>query len=313
MDLYSITDAEKILGELNPEKSQSFLLEGQEGVGKEEIALKFAINLLGNEVRVRENSHPDFLLIERKIDEKTGKRKAEILVESTRKIADFLNLTPAEGDHRVCILNSADMLNISAANSILKILEEPPKRSVIILLSHGGHILPTIRSRCTAIKFQPATQDELLNAISTRIPDISDEDKALLLLISNGSIGLAEKIYHNNGINVSRETLQIFASFPHFDLTKITKFLSSATKSTETWAIFKTIFTWLIINIAKHKALGQELIVEEYNLNSSLQNFDKFLATEKKFNEDIKNAEIFNLDKKQVMLDIIRSFSACYG
>ena len=72
-----------------------------------------------------------------------------ITAEEARSVADFMHLTPAEGGWRVAIVDSVDDLNPTSMNALLKILEEPPKRAVLLLIYHGaGRILPTIRSRC---------------------------------------------------------------------------------------------------------------------------------------------------------------------
>ncbi len=98
--------------------------------------------------RLVELAHSDFRLLRRSLNDK-GKLRSEIVIEDVRAAIDFLRLTPAEGAWRVLIVDAADDLNRNAANALLKILEEPRPRTVLILVSHApGRLLPTIRSRC---------------------------------------------------------------------------------------------------------------------------------------------------------------------
>ena len=99
--------------------------------------------------RIIAGGHADFLHIQRSEDEKTGKLRKEITVNEVRAVGSFLSKTPAEGGWRVVVIDSADEMNANAANAVLKVLEEPPKRALLLLVSHNpGRLLPTIRSRC---------------------------------------------------------------------------------------------------------------------------------------------------------------------
>ena len=103
--------------------------------------------------RIVAQSHPDIRVLQRRVNEKTGKLRSEILIEDVRDVLDFLHLKPAESHWRVVIIDAADDLNRNAANAILKMLEEPAARTVLILVSHApGSLLPTIRSRCSPRK-----------------------------------------------------------------------------------------------------------------------------------------------------------------
>ena len=148
---------------------QSLLITGAKGIGKATFAYRLARFLLAYDGkpqdglfgptqreglalapdhhvirRMSASSHPDFLVIEPEFDEKKKERKAEIGVDIARKIGDFFSLTPAESLWRVVVVDAVDDMNRNAANAILKVLEEPPQRAVLLLVSHNpGRLLPT--------------------------------------------------------------------------------------------------------------------------------------------------------------------------
>src|SRR3954454_24536493 len=98
--------------------------------------------------RIAAQGHPDLLALERVADEK-GKVPMFIPVDMVRKTIRFFGSTPGGGGWRVCIVDSADEMNAAGANALLKILEEPPAKSLLLVVSHApGRLLPTIRSRC---------------------------------------------------------------------------------------------------------------------------------------------------------------------
>ena len=99
--------------------------------------------------RVASGTHADFLSIERGVDEKTKVVRKEIIVDDVRAIKSFLNKTPVEGDWRVVLIDAVDEMTTSAENALLKVLEEPPRRALLLLVSHNPNsLLATSRSRC---------------------------------------------------------------------------------------------------------------------------------------------------------------------
>src|ERR1700730_8760597 len=161
------------------------LITGPHGIGKATLAFRFARFLLSHAAeqgggalfapssptslalptehpvfrRVASSGHADLLTVERGIDPKRKRERTEIVGEDTRAIAAFLRLTPAEGAGRIVIVDTADEMNRNAANAVLKILEEPPDRAILILVSDNpGRLLPTIRSRCRPLSPPPVSR-----------------------------------------------------------------------------------------------------------------------------------------------------------
>jgi DNA polymerase III subunit delta' len=156
-----------------------WLLRGPRGVGKARLALQFAAMLLGARAPeplsagpddpvarlIASGAHPDLKVIRRPTDDK-GNLKSEIPVDTARELSGFFALRPAMGGWRVAVLDAVDELNRSGANAILKTLEEPPTRAVLILVSHGERaVLPTIRSRCRLLRVAPLSAEDSLNVL----------------------------------------------------------------------------------------------------------------------------------------------------
>jgi DNA polymerase-3 subunit delta' len=115
--------------------------------------------------RVAGRAHPDLLVLEREPDDK-GKMRTVITVDQVRRTVSFFGSTAGEGGWRVCIVDSADELQYpQGSNALLKVLEEPPPRSLFLLVSHApGRLLPTIRSRCRRLTLRPLDQADVVAA-----------------------------------------------------------------------------------------------------------------------------------------------------
>lgn len=151
--------------------------------------------------RIAAGSHTDLLTITPAYDTKKHVEKSTISVDEARKIPEFLSLTPAEGEWRVVIVDAVDQLNINAANALLKILEEPPERAILLLVCHSpGGILPTIKSRCRTFKLNAPDQkafSEILNHIAPTIPT---HEYAALYALSYGAPGHAITLYQEDAL-----------------------------------------------------------------------------------------------------------------
>ena len=170
----------------------AWLISGPRGIGKATLAYRFARFLLngGSEGglfggpddlsvpaessvahRVAAQAHPDLRVVERTANERTGKLRTEIVVDDVRDLSHFLRLTPSDGGWRIAIVDAADEMNRNAANALLKILEEPPDRAVLLVVSHApGRLLPTIRSRCRKLVMKPLPLDQTDALIGEFLP-----------------------------------------------------------------------------------------------------------------------------------------------
>lgn len=158
----------------------AWLLTGPEGVGKASFAWRAAARLLGapdledhpDHPAVRlmtAGSHPDFVTLTLEARDRSGTMRREITVDQARRLPEFFSKAPALGRYRVAIIDAADDLNVNAANAVLKTLEEPSGSGVLFLVSHApGRLLPTIRSRCRRLRFDPWPTESIVGFLKQR-------------------------------------------------------------------------------------------------------------------------------------------------
>ena len=208
----------------------AWLLTGPHGVGKATLAFRFARRLFAGAPvgaslaiderdkifrRVAAGSHADLLTVEREWDAKKKKLRGEIVVDDVRRIAEFLHLTPAEGGWRVVVLDGAEDLNRSAANALLKVLEEPPPRAVLLLVcSAAGRLLPTIRSRCRRLRLPALGEDAMSELLARYLPETAEEERGRLATMAEGSIGRALALAEGGGVAVADLVGKVLDALP---------------------------------------------------------------------------------------------------
>ncbi|MCU0908607.1 MAG: DNA polymerase III subunit delta' [Rhodobacteraceae bacterium] len=162
-------------------------------------------------------SEPRLLLIRRGANDKGDRLMAQIGVDEVRKLRGFLGLSAADGGHRAVIVDAADEMNPSAANAILKVLEEPPPRTTLFLVSHQpAALLPTIRSRCRALRLQPLAPADLSAALVQAGND-PGPDAARLAALSGGSAGEAIRLLAADGLPLWDRLTRLIAAAPGLD------------------------------------------------------------------------------------------------
>ena len=118
--------------------------------------------------------------------------KAEITIDQVRALSGLFQSTAGMGRWRVVIVDPVDALNRAAANALLKSLEEPPARTVFLLVSHApGRLLPTIRSRARALRFAPLADAAARSVIAAQLPDAPDQEIDALVKLAEGAPGRA--------------------------------------------------------------------------------------------------------------------------
>jgi len=210
----------------------AWLLTGPEGVGKATFAYRAARRLLGAEPeraygilgaapedpvsrQIIAHSHPDIMVLERMGED--GKPRKVIPVDEARKLSEFFSKSPATAPHRVAIIDAADDLNINAANAVLKTLEEPPPRGVLLLVSHSpGRLLATIRSRCRRLAFHALPEAEVAEFVQART-GANAEDAIRLSRMAVGAPGRAVALHAAGAVAVDDAAREILMNLPKLD------------------------------------------------------------------------------------------------
>jgi DNA polymerase-3 subunit delta' len=205
-----------------------WLLAGSKGVGKASFARAAATRVLAEAAGppidlpglytpadhpiarlVAAASHPDFRWLER-LERPTGGLARNISVDQVRSLGELLAVTPSMSPWRAIVIDAADDLEASAANALLKMLEEPPANTLFFLVSHApGRLLPTIRSRCRRLDFGKLGDDTMTSLLSRSYPDKNGADLGRLVELANGSIGRALAIAELDLATLEGEALAI--------------------------------------------------------------------------------------------------------
>ena len=189
----------------------AWLLAGPRGVGKAHFARAAATRLLAHAAGppvtlpgletpdehpiaklIAAGSHPDLRLLERLENPKTEVLARNINVEQVRGLAELVGSTPFMSPWRAVVIDAADDLEKGAANALLKMLEEPPANCLFLLVSHApGRLLPTIRSRCRRLDFQPLADDAMTSVLEAQLPDLAEPERSRIVAAAGGSVGRA--------------------------------------------------------------------------------------------------------------------------
>lgn len=219
-----------------------WLIAGPRGIGKATLAFRFARFLLAQGAGggglfgaaptdlavdpenaaarlVTSGGHADLLTIERSYDHEKKRLRGEIVVEDVRELGGFLHLTPGFGGWRIVVVDSADEMNRNAANAVLKLLEEPPRQALLLLVSHApGRLLPTIRSRCRRLPLGPLGEADVASLLRRYRPGLAEPEIALLVKLAAGSIGRAIELSDETGLGLCRDVSQLLQTLPALDL-----------------------------------------------------------------------------------------------
>ncbi|MEL7460313.1 MAG: DNA polymerase III subunit delta' [Pseudomonadota bacterium] len=219
----------------------AWLLTGPAGIGKASFAWALAGTLLATppsgglfgaapvshlgldpehpvRTRLEALSEPRLSLIRRGYDDKAKRLKTQITVDEVRKLHGFLGLSAPDGGRRVVLIDAADDMNVTAANAVLKLLEEPPADTVFLLISHRpGGLLPTIKSRCRTLRFDPLGADDLVAVLARAGVDVPPQGRDTLIALADGSAGRAVQLLEQDGLALYAALTDVVATCPTLD------------------------------------------------------------------------------------------------
>jgi DNA polymerase-3 subunit delta' len=253
--------------------AHAWLLVGPHGIGKATLGFRFARFVLADGKRdnsrpglaladdhpifrrVAAGGHTDFLTIAREIDPKSGRRRAEIVIDDIRRVHDFLSLTPGEGGWRVALIDGAEDMNANCANALLKVLEEPPSRALLLLISHApAGLLPTIRSRCRRLDLRPLQEADLRAALAPVLATESDQAAiGALLRLAEGSPGRAAGLIEEGGVALYRELIVLLTDLPKLDVVRCHALAERTTgrEGVATFRLLSDLLLWWLAGLVR--------------------------------------------------------------
>ncbi|MBL4616459.1 MAG: DNA polymerase III subunit delta' [Robiginitomaculum sp.] len=294
----------------------AWLIQGPKGCGKATLAYRVARRLAGAGVcedngvlgsdpnqtisqQISAGSYPDLLVVSRQWNEKTKKWNNEINVNQIRKISKLYTHRASGNGWRVCIIDCADDLNHNAANALLKILEEPPEKGLLLLVCNNpGRLLSTLRSRCRSLKLR-APGVEIATRIAVNCG--AELEKAVFASeLCQGSPGRTAQIANGNAGELWGDIEEIFKQLPQIDRVKVNSIAAKlATKSArQSLGLFFELLTLRHKKEIKNMALSGDL--------QQIEPWEKMLGVNHDLQLDINR---INLDPAQVVQQIIFNIS----
>ncbi|MCK4712640.1 MAG: DNA polymerase III subunit delta' [Marinosulfonomonas sp.] len=322
----------------------AWLVTGPRGVGKATLAWKLARFLLAEPVddggmfgdapkptslevsdahpvahRLLALSEPRLFLLRRAWDDKTKKLKSVITVDEARKLRNFFALSAADGGRRVVIVDAADEMNPNAANALLKLLEEPPERTTLFLISHQpSRLLPTIRSRCRELRCNPLTPEDMAIALTAAGAAPANNPTALAALAA-GSVGEALRLTNLGGLDTYQEIIGVFATLPQLDRSRALRLAESVVgKARETrYDLLLGLMDLFLARIARTGASGAPVVEAATGEAALLSRLAptryagrQWAELQQSLGARVRHGKAVNLDPAALILDMVLKIDA---
>jgi DNA polymerase-3 subunit delta' len=312
----------------------AILLSGPRGIGKATLAFRFARYLLAKSAgpsggmlegaglavdpesgvfhRVASGGHADLLSVERAYDPRRRRMRSEILVEDTREIAGFFRLTAAEEGWRIVIVDGAEEMNRNAANALLKILEEPPRRALLLLVSHSpGRLLPTIRSRCRRLPLTELPRSVVVRLLERYRPELPKPQAEAVAELAEGSIGRAIDLTDAGGLALYGSMLEMLSHIPREDMGELHVFADKFSRADADDAyrtlqeLLSTFLARMVVRAARGQLQGEPSIpgeTEAMQRLSSRADPARWAGLRQEIEQRFADTDQLNLDRKQALL-----------
>ena len=292
--------------------SHGWILSGPDGAGKATLAYRIARGLLDpaaldNDASfdmsedgrvfhlIGAQAHPDLFVAERLWDEKKSRYQTEISVETIRKLTWFLSRTASFGGWRVAIIDTADDMNRNAANALLKVLEEPPKKTLLLLLSaQPGRLLPTLRSRCRRLALPPLAEDQVAALLASEGIEKTVADP--IIDFAAGRPGYALRLAIDDGA----DAIKLAGSFINKTSSgaDVGAIIARLTKrdADNAWQIFQEALNAFLMRDARLAAKGASLATIKTNVSANA-----IVGAWEHTRDLISRGEGLNLDRGQLL------------
>jgi len=308
----------------------AWLIGGPKGIGKATLAFRFARFVLAHpdplsaEVvaatdlsvapahpafrKVANRAHPNLLVLERPYDEQNKRFKTELTVPEIRKTVSFFGSTSGEDGWRIAVVDPADDMNASSANALLKVLEEPPSRSLFLIVSHApGRALATIRSRCRRLDLPPLTPEAIADAM--RAHGEVDEDLELAAELAEGSLRRAILLMEGGGIETYRALTKLLARLPDLDIEAAHAFADSVSGrgNDDAWVGFTDMLAaWLNRRVRGENEPESGATPGPATAAVPLERWAEVWETLRRSTED---TDEYNLDRKRTVLSMLMALA----
>jgi DNA polymerase-3 subunit delta' len=297
----------------------AWLIGGAQGIGKATLAYRMARFVLAHRNalaagvqraetlwvdpsdpvarHVAAGAHGGLLTLERSLNEK-GVMRTVITVDETRETISFFGSTAAVEGWRVCIVDTVDELNPNAANALLKVLEEPPRQSLFLLVSHApARVLPTIQSRCRKLMLRPLATGDVISA-AAQAANIAIDDPALAeaAAAADGSVARALTLLGGDAIKLYQRTAALLATLPQVDPRELHA-LGDALGGSDRVALaafIDSIDRWI----------SQRLRADGANANANLPRLARLAEVWEKINRAARDTEAYNLERKPLVFSV---------
>ncbi|MDD9876672.1 MAG: DNA polymerase III subunit delta', partial [Magnetovibrio sp.] len=244
----------------------------------------------------------------------------ENVVDDVMRTQGFFALTAGEGGWRVIVVDAADEMNPNAANALLKVLEEPPDRALIVLVCHNpGRLLPTIRSRCQKLRLEPLATDAVAALAARYLPELAPDEARVIAGLAGGSVGRALDLAGSDGLAVYGRVMELLDGLPALDVAALHEFAQSCggAKGQGTFETAADLIRWTLARLVRYVgeagAGSGRIDAREQALFQRIgpaAGLESWLQVWEKIDDLLDRANRANLDRKQVILN---AFSTLQG
>ena len=295
---------------------QAWLICGPPGVGKATLAYRIARYVLAYgatdkgpadlsvpakdsaAVQVAAGSHPGLLVLKRGLHPDTGKLMNVLSVEEVRKLTGFFGMTSGAGGWRVVIVDTADDMNENAANALLKLLEEPPSRAMLLLLSNTpGRLLPTIRSRCQSLRLKLLGEAEMDAELAALLPDTPAKDRMALARLAGGSLGAALRLAGGDGLALAAEADKLIDAAAAPDIRALSALSDKLARITDGLDLLGGFLAQMLAERIRAKALAGQ------------KRLDKWVEAHEKLRRSFARTDALHLDPRTTLLSAARELN----